>query len=88
MAGDKGCDADRVRRCFLLRNIESVIPVRNNTREGLGQPPTFHEEKYRDWNVLKRCIDCLKKSGRIATHYGKKLATTKRCCSRLSLVSI
>lgn len=77
VAGDKGYDADRIRQWCLERNIESIIPARKNTREGPGRPPTCDEEKYRDRNVVERCVGRLKECRRIATRFEKKVSHYK-----------
>ena len=77
VAGDKGYDADWIRKWCLERNIESVIPARKETRTGPGRPPVCDEEKYKDRNVVERCVGRLKECRRIATRFEKKASHYK-----------
>jgi transposase len=77
VAGDKGYDADWIRQWCLERNIESVIPARKGTREGPGRPPVCDEAKYKDRNVVERCVGRLKECRRIATRFEKKASHYK-----------
>jgi transposase len=83
VAGDKGYSYPRIRRWLSRRGIEAVIPTRSNQpRERLNRA------KYRERNVVERCIGWLKNCRRVATRYDKlashflafvKLAMIQRC---------
>lgn len=69
VAGDKGYSYPRIRAWCRRRGIEAVIPTRSNQpRERLDR------KKYRQRNVVERCIGWLKGCRRLATRY-EKLAT-------------
>ncbi|WP_423824916.1 transposase [Salinibacter ruber] len=81
---DRDYDSKENRRWCWKKNIESVIPVRDGMHIEPGRPPTCDEEKYRDRNVVKRCVGRLKERRRIATRFEKKAAhneaTARRQC--------
>lgn len=77
LAGDKAYDADWIRCWCHTRDIESVIPARKDARSGSGRPPTCDREKYRQRNVVERCVGRLKECRRIATRYEKKASHYK-----------
>jgi len=69
VAGDKGYSYPRIRRWLRRRGIQAVIPSRSD------QPRTrLSRSKYRERNVVERCIGWLKECRRVATRY-EKLAT-------------
>jgi len=83
VAGDRGYRYPRIRAWLKRRRIEAVIPTRRD------QPPQrLDRAKYRQRNVVARCIGWLKCCRRIATRYEKlaasflamvKLAMIQRC---------
>lgn len=83
VAGDKGYSYPRIRAWLKRRSIETVIPSRSN------QPAVnIDRAKYRQRNVVERCIGWLKCCRRVATRYEKlathflamiKLAMIRRC---------
>jgi transposase len=77
MAGDKGYRYARFRRYLRRRKIKGVIPTRKDQR----RRPGLDKEKYRQRNVVERCIGWLKESRALATRFDKLavnyLATVK-----------
>jgi transposase len=67
LAGDKGYTSQIIREELRWRNINPVIP----TRENESKDPNFDKRKYRKRNVIERCIGWLKENRRIATRYEK-----------------
>ena len=66
LAGDRGYSYPRIRAWCRRRGIEVVIPTRKN------QPAqTMDTGKYRERNVVERCIGWLKECRRVATRYEK-----------------
>jgi len=85
LAGDKAYSTKAIREWLRRHKIEAVIPQRSNHR---GRPLHFDVEKYRQRNVIERCINWLKEARRLATRYEKlavnflamaKLAIIRRC---------
>lgn len=72
IAGDKGYDIPRIRRCLRRRRIGAVIPEKHKPHgRKPGRPPAFDRDAYRRRNVIERCIGWLKHARRIATRYEK-----------------
>jgi transposase len=67
MAGDKGYSSGKIREFLEKRGIEDVIPTRSNEE----RRDDFDKEKYRQRNIIERCVGWLKESRRIATRYEK-----------------
>jgi transposase len=67
LAGDKGYSSGAIREFLEQRGIEDVIPTKSNEERREG----FDKEKYRERNVVERCIGWLKECRRIATRYDK-----------------
>lgn len=66
LAGDRGYSYPRIRAWCRRRRIEAVIPTRKD------QPPeAMDTAKYRERNVVERCIGWLKECRRVATRYEK-----------------
>ena len=78
VAGDKGYSASEVRNWLQAREIEAVIPYREDE---MG-PHRYDRDLYRERPVIERTINRLKRFRRIATRYDK-LAT-----SYLAMVTI
>ena len=85
VAGDKGYSYARFRRYLRRRRIKGVIPTRKDQR----RRPGFDKEKYRQRNVVERCIGWLKESRALATRFDKLavnyLATVKLAILQLYL---
>lgn len=67
IAGDKGYDSAALRSALRRRGIEPLIPSRSNRKRVLP----FDKERYRERNVIERCIGRLKQWRRVATRYEK-----------------
>lgn len=67
IAGDKGYDSTALRAALRRRGIEPVIPSRSNRLRAIA----FDKERYRERNVIERCINRLKQWRRVATRYEK-----------------
>lgn len=67
IAGDKGYDSAALRSALRRRGIEPLIPSRSNRKRMLP----FDKERYRERNVIERCIGRLKQWRRVATRYEK-----------------
>lgn len=70
LAGDKGYDSAVLRSALRRRGIEPLIPQRSNSKRVLA----FDKERYRERNVIERCINRLKQWRRVATRYEKLAA--------------
>lgn len=80
VAGDKGYSYPRIRKWLRRRGIEVVIPTRSDQpREELDK------RKYRQRNVIERCIGWLKECRRVATRY-EKLATHFLAMVKLAMI--
>jgi transposase len=78
VAGDKGYSTAAIRNWLAQREIEAVIPKRENE---MG-PKQYDREAYRERTIVERTINRLKRYRRIATRYEKLAA------SYLALVTI
>jgi transposase len=75
LAGDRGYSFPRIRAWLRAHHITSVIPERSDQiRQHPGHPCRLDLERYRQRNVVERCIGALKEARRLATRY-EKLAT-------------
>jgi transposase len=83
-AADKVYSSKAIRDWLRQHKIEAVIPAKSNERKKCS----LDREKYRQRNVVERCINWLKEARRIATRYEKmavnflamaKLAIIQRC---------
>ena len=81
---DKAYSSKAIRDWLRQHKIEAVIPTKSNERKKVE----FDRDKYRQRNVVERCINWLKEARRIATRYEKpavnflataKLAIIQRC---------
>ena len=70
LAGDKGYDSDALRTALRRRGIEPIIPSRSNRIRVIA----FEKDRYRERNVIERCINRLKQWRRVATRYEKLAA--------------
>lgn len=79
VAGDKGYSAQDLRDWLAEREIEPVIPTRDNE-----QAQDYDRELYRERPMIERTINRLKRFRRIATRYEKQassyLAMVKLAC--------
>lgn len=70
VAGDKGYSATDLREWLAEREIDAVIPTRDNEQ---NQP--YDHQAYRERPLIERTINRLKRYRRIATRY-EKLASS------------
>ena len=70
LAGDKGYDSTALRTALRGRGIEPIIPSRSNRIRTIS----FDKARYRERNVIERCINRLKQWRRVATRYEKLAA--------------
>lgn len=77
--GDKAYSSQRIRAVLRRRRITTTIPERadqqaNRARRGRngGRAPKFDAERYKDRNVVERCINKLKQFRAVATRYDKR----------------
>jgi transposase len=82
VAGDKGYSCLRIRKWLEDRKIEDVIP----TKENEYRRPHFDREKYRQRNVVERCIGWLKEARRVGTRF-EKLAVNFVAMLKLSMIN-
>jgi len=78
VAGDKGYSANDLREWLSEREIDAVIPKRDN-EDG---PNDYDRESYRERPRIERTINRLKRFRRIATRY------EKRASSYLAMVTL
>jgi transposase len=76
---DKGYNGRPTRKALRSRRIQAIIPTTERQRrarlkkgaEG-GRPFLFDADRYKQRNVVERCINRLKQFRRIATRYDKR----------------
>ena len=81
VAGDRAYSATAIRDWLRRHKISAVIPTRANERKKIS----FDCEKYRQRNVVERCINWLKEARRIATRY-EKLAVNFLAMAKLAII--
>lgn len=81
LAGDKAYSSQAIRDWLRQHKITAVIPTKSNERKKFG----FDREKYRQRNVVERCINWLKEARRIATRY-EKLAVNFLAMAKLAII--
>lgn len=82
---DKGYDADWIRDLIEDQDCVAVIPPKSNRYDGVS----YSRRKYRQRNLVERCINKLKQFRHIATRYDRiahnYLAFAKLAATRLWL---
>ena len=68
LLGDKGYDAQGIRRTLRRQHTTPVIPKRKNAKH----KPRFNRGLYRERNRIERLINRLKQFRRVATRYEKR----------------
>ena len=68
LVGDKGYDAQRIRRTLRRQHTTPIIPKRKNAKH----KPRFNRGLYRERNRIERLINRLKQFRRVATRYEKR----------------
>jgi transposase len=76
---DKAYSSRAIRSSLRRRGIHATIPEpadqqANRARRGPigGRPPTFDAVRYKDRNVVERCVNKLKQLRAVATRYDKR----------------
>ena len=80
IAGDKGYSSGAIRRWLAKRDIQDVNPTRKDEKKR-----AFNKRKYRERNVVERCIGWPKECRRIATRY-ENLAVMYLAMLKLAIV--
>ena len=70
LLGDKAYSNHRIRDWLWARNVEAVIAHPSNQRTE-GDDDEFDRDRYRQRNVVERCVGWLKECRRIATRFEK-----------------
>ena len=68
LVGDKGYDAQRIRRTLRRQHTTPIIPKRKNSIH----KPRFNRGLYQERNRIERLINRLKQFRRVATRYEKR----------------
>ena len=84
LAGDKGYSYPRIRAWLEHEHVLAVIPRRSDQRLREPRAP-FDRARYRQRNVVERCIGWLKEHRRICTRF-EKLATSFLAMLKLAMV--
>ncbi len=78
LTADKGYSYTRCRQVLRRRGIPHTIPERRDQRarraQRPGRPLPFDKERYRQRNVVERCINRLKQWRSLATRFEKRAA--------------
>jgi transposase len=82
---DKGYDCQRIVDLCIENNLTPVIPKRKKPNGEERENPNFDKEKYKERNLIERCIGWLKENRRIATRY-EKLALTYKAMIQLGAI--
>lgn len=70
LLGDKGYDADRLRRALREAGAVPVIPGRRNRKRAIR----YDQERYRDRHLIENAFCRMKDFRRVATRYDKLAA--------------
>lgn len=72
VGGDRAYHAQRIRHWLRSHGIGAVIPPRRSRKKrGRGRPISYDRARYRERNVIERCIGWLKECRSVATRYEK-----------------
>jgi len=72
VVGDRAYHAQRLRQWLRQLGIGAVIPPRQSrSRRRGGRPVSYDEQRYRQRNVIERCVVWLKECRSVATRYEK-----------------
>lgn len=82
---DKGYDCKRIVELCVKNKLIPVIPKRRKPNGEEREGPGFDKKKYKERNLIERCIGWLKENRRIATRY-EKLAITYRAMVQLGAI--
>jgi transposase len=72
LVGDKGCDADRLRRSLRDASAVPVIPSRRNRKRAVR----YDKQRYRGRHLIENALCRLKDFRRVATRYDKLAANS------------
>lgn len=88
LAADKAYGSRKIRSWLRAKKIEAAIPLRKDERRRRkGRPLNFDRDKYKERNVVERCIGWLKGNRAIATRYDK-LAVNYLAQVRLAMIRL
>lgn len=80
---DKGYDCKRIVELCIANRLIPVIPKRKKPNGEEREDPDFDKKRYKERNLVERCIGWLKENRRIATRY-EKLAITYRAMAQFA----
>jgi transposase len=86
LLADRGYSYPSCRRLLRRRGIGHAIPTRVDQRGRPGRPTGFHTGRYRQRNVVERCVDRLKQWRGIATRFDKRAANYRAAVVIVSLI--
>ena len=84
LLGDRGYDADRIRKKMEARDVLTQIPMRKSRKMRVGVDHSLYSLR----NLVERCFNKLKNARRVATRYDKlansflgvlHIATIRKC---------
>ena len=61
LAGDKAYDSREIRQWLHKRKIKATIPEREGKKPRPGRPLVFDKERYKQRNVVERCVGWLQR---------------------------
>lgn len=82
---DKGYSVQRIRDWLKARDIESVIPHKDNEKARHDPAVKFDKETYRQRAVVEQCVGWLKECRRIGTRF-EKLAVNFHGMLQLAMI--
>jgi transposase len=86
LLADRGYSYTTCRRLLRRRGIGHTIPTRVDQRGRPGRPPGFDPGRYRQRNVVERCVNRLKQWRGIATRFDKRAANYRAAVVIVSLI--
>lgn len=86
LLADRGYSYTTCRRLLRRRGIAHTIPTRVDQRGRPGRPTGFHAGRYRQRNVVERCVNRLKQWRGIATRFDKRAANYRAAVVIVSLI--
>jgi transposase len=85
VAGDKAYSCQRIRTWLRKRNVERVIPQKDDQVGHRGGHRVFDKAKYRQRCVIEQCVGWLKEARRVLTRF-EKLAVNYLAMLKLAFV--
>jgi transposase len=86
LLADRGYSYQACRRLLRRCGIAHTIPTRIDQRGRPGRPPGFDRFRYRQRNVVERCVNRLKQWRGIATRFDKREANYRAAVVIASLL--